>query len=154
MKRNCLSIVKIFCLSLTVIGCSSQQVRIIDDPVAKVSSVTQTAHNPKASRVVVLVEINNTNDVPLPVDEAHYEIDIKGVGKFDLTQAGNHTLSKMGTQHIELPASFKTDHDLAGAEYKISGWVSYQTPGEIRRFFTESGYPLPRVSFSGSGQIQ
>lgn len=142
----------------SLVGCVSEEPVAdsgdIDTPTAALVSASQTARSDEGSRLVAAVDVTNPNLVALPVIEVYYTMKVDGVGVFSFTQTGDSTLYKGGTQRLLLPAAFKTTKDLSGATYSVDGWLSYQPPGEVRKLLTDTGWPLPRVWFSGSGRVE
>lgn len=126
----------------------------LETPTAALVSASQTARSDEGSRLVAAVDVTNPNQVALPVIEVFYTVKVDGVGEFSFTQTGDSTLYKGGTQRLLLPSAFKTTKDLSGATYSVDGWLSYQPPGEVRKLLTDTGWPLPRVWFSGSGRVE
>lgn len=146
-------------VSLAVLGCALLAgCSGLQRPTSQVGSAAITDASEQGARVVIPVVLRNPNDTPLPIRETRYTIGIAGHEPFEFTDKTVATMPAQGVQTLRLPAAFATFGDgaeaLAGRSYTIRGSVVYQPPGEIRQLLTDSGFPLPSVGFSGSGELQ
>lgn len=138
--------------ALMLTGCSTPNVQSPTASVRQVRLVEQTA---EGAKVEVTVVLKNPNGVPLPLSGSHYRIDVAGTPSLSLTDRANKTLPARGAQTLVFPAAIKADKpNLVGAAYSVDGSISYEPPGELRRMFTESGVPLPKVAFGGTGKVE
>ena len=96
----------------------------------------------------VTVELQNPNNVPLPLRRAQYTVEVAGAEPFSFRDQPARTLPASGRQTVELAAVFPGD--ATGATCHVSGWITYEPPGEIRKLLTESGIPLPNADFSST----
>lgn len=132
--------------------------------VIEVSLVDQTA---QGARVEVVIELLNPNAAPLPLLKADYSVRVAGVEPFVSSAQPNRTLPGRtaargpdpaptpGRQLLRLAAAFATQgQELRGASFQVSGTVTYEPPGEIRKMLTDSGVPLPAVPFTASGVLE
>jgi hypothetical protein len=125
-------------------------------PEATVGQAVVTQRSDRGVRIEVPVSLTNRSDVPLPVAETRYTvtIDAPGARPFRFTARGVATMPVEGEQTVLLPAAFAVDEvDVVGVPYRVTGSIVYESPGEIRRVFTDTGWPLPSVSFSSSGTL-
>lgn len=144
----------------------------VPTPAASVKSATLANQAGDASRVEVLLELANESPAPLPLVQCDYTISVAGVGSFSFSDKPNRTLPGKprdpgattpgavgaagdGTQRLTLPAAFSAGgQSVKGAAYQVTGSVTYDPPGEMRKLLTESYIPLPSIPFSGSGTIE
>lgn len=99
----------------------------------------------------------NENDVGLPLRDVRYTVEIDGRKVFSGTRSGEATLRRLGIQKVTLPAVVRLGAEsppMAGlSRYRISGQVTYVTPGQIAEILFDTGVRVPTVGFSGSGEI-
>ena len=144
----------------------------VPTPVATVKSAALANQVGEASRVEVLLELANESATPLPLVQCDYTISVAGVGSFTFSDKPNRTLPGRprdpgattpgavgaagdGTQLLILPAAFAAaGQSVKGAAYQVTGSVTYDPPGEMRKLLTESYIPLPAAQFSGGGTIE
>jgi hypothetical protein len=122
---------------------------IIAEPDTRVLSARLDEETDEGARILVEVELSHKNKVALPLVNVRYEGDIKDIGEYSGTDLPNRTLPIASTQTITLPLVYKTDEPVSGRTISISGAVTYEPPGEIRKLMTESGIRLPTTGFSG-----
>lgn len=134
----------VFALGST--GCTNN----LASPVARVSDVRVVQQTDQGSRVEVDVELTNPNSTPLPLVRSSYTVSAGAGQAYHSTERLNRTLPGKGKQVVTLPAVFT---GAVGGSYNVSGGVTYEPPGEMRKLLTESYYPLPSVGFSGSGSM-
>lgn len=128
-------------------GCAVQR------PTAEVTGVRVGDATDEGSRVVVTVALHNRSDTPLPIRETRYTLQVDGE-EFAFTDVAPATIPASGTQTLRLPAAVRIPASaIDGRTYEVSGQATYVPPGEIRDLLTDSGVPLPSVSFSGSGRL-
>lgn len=131
-------------------GCAT-----VETPTIEVVNVRVAEQTGEAARIEALVELTNPNDTPLPLTSASYTLSVGSAGSVSLDDFPNRTLPALGKQTVLLPASVRTNGaNLKGAAYTVSGSVTYEPPGEMRKILTESGIPLPWVDFSKSGSVE
>lgn len=152
---TCLALVLVSLISL---GCQSDKpvdsTSFVDTPQAQIIGARQVAQTSEGARVIATVDITNPNDIALPIARVDYTLTIEGKETFSFSETGNQTLTKKQVRRLELPAAFASDASLVGASYTLEGSASFEPPGELRRFLTDSGIPLPKVTFAGSGVIE
>ena len=138
-------------VSFGAAGCSIGKVK---PPKVRVTNVRLAEQSDEGSVVLATLELENPNKVPLPLPRNKYKVTVAGK-TFEFNDKPQRTLPASGVQTIEMPASFTTaGRDLAGASYEVSGAVRYNPPGQFRRLLTESGIPLPDVSYSQRGRLE
>lgn len=121
-------------------------------PKATVTGVEVTEQSPQGSVVMLTVELENPNDVDLPLPKAQYSIHIEQIGTFNFIEVPDVALPRKGRQIVRLPAAFDATN-LEGRKFDVSGGVTYYPPGEIRRLLTEYQIPLPFSLFGRSGTL-
>ena len=148
-------------LALALGGCgilSKARVKLVHfvrKPTANVADLKGTEKTDQGERVELIINIENPNDVSLPLDQASYDVWLSDGRRFSFVDRPHRTLSPDGHQQLVLAASFaKSQKPIAGQKYHIRGWVSYVPPGALRRILTRAGWPLPRARFAGSGLLK
>jgi LEA14-like dessication related protein len=127
--------------------------RTVTDPETRVLSATLAEETEEGARVVVTVELVSKNKVALPLTDVHYEGTVSKVGDYSGKDRPNRTIPIKGRQTIEIPYVFKTDELVSGRDMSVSGDITYEPPGQIRKLLTESGVPLPSTAFYGRVKI-
>jgi hypothetical protein len=144
-------------LLLCVGGCSINGG--IESPVAEVVSAKVVQQTGDGVRVEVTVLLTQSNKVPLPLPKASADITVGNNGSREIKDDPHRTLpvggdQGTGKQLVVLPIAFPASAGVApGASYNISGSITFEPPGEVRRVLTESGVPLPTAGFSKSGRL-
>ena len=136
-------------LVVLLAGCAVKQ------PVSKVTAVEVSERTSEGIRMLVDVDVNNPNNVPLPVTNVMYRVRLDGVGMFEFTELGDLTLASRGKQSLKLPAAFALPEDvsLEGRRYSVYGHVYYRPPGELRAILDAYKFPLPASTFHAIGRI-
>ncbi len=134
-------------------GCA--EFRPISRPVVQVQAVQLAGESNEGARIQVTLLLKNPNQVALPLVSTNYRVEVPGVGGFAFGDDSNRTLPAGGTQTLVLPAAIATHgQNLKGAACQVSGSVSYNPPGMLRRLLTESGVPEPTTPFSVRRPLQ
>ena len=145
-------VILIAILSLT--GCGVPEMFRIEDPSARVGSVSVTGSSEHGEQVTVYVKVRNPNAAPLPLLSAHYTLIVAGE-TVTFEDEVHRTLPSEGMQTVPLPVALASPgRTLAGRSFDLRGSITYKPPGQFRKLLTESRIPLPAISFAGSGQIQ
>jgi LEA14-like dessication related protein len=159
--RNILTASILLGLALMLGGCTVFSkakvtlVHFVSKPSAKIIELKGTEITEQGERVELSILVQNPNDVSLPLEEASYDVRLSDGRQFSFVDRPHRTLSPDGQQQLVLPASFaRSQEPISGQEYHISGWVSYEPPGALRKILTRAGWPLPRTSFAGSGRLK
>ena len=140
-------------------GCALTDVdqMFVAQPRAQVKAVRLIEQTNEGARVEVVVTLKNANDVPLPLVASACSMSVAGRSPYRSATDPNAVLPAASTQEIVIPLAFATpepESAVTDAAYSISGSVTYEPPGQMRKLLTESGVPLPQVLFSGTGRIQ
>ncbi|MEE9212313.1 MAG: hypothetical protein V3U29_06635 [Phycisphaeraceae bacterium] len=140
----------IVCVLLFAGGC-----QFPDHPTVRVVSVSLAEQTDAGVRVELLIAVENPNSVSLPLKQNRYSLTLDQVGTFSFTDAANRTLPARGVQTLTMAAALATNgRDVTGTPYHVTGSISYEPPGEVRKLFTDAGVPLPAVQFSDSGRLE
>lgn len=134
-------------------GCSEKWLDLsLMTPEAQVTEVRVLERTERAVRMELLVELTNPNAVDLPLREVDYRVSVPKAGSFHFVMPPVATLPAEGRQTLRLPAVLEVP---TGQEqtFRVSGTVSYEPPGELRRIMTDSGMPLPLSRFSAEGPL-
>lgn len=100
----------------------------------------------------------NENEVALPLKIVRYSLSLEGDRVFSGQRAAEATLRRKGTQRLLLPAAVGWE-DVGGARptgdvrYRLSGEMSYVTPGQLAELLFDTGVRRPSVRFSEEGVI-
>lgn len=136
------------------------------EPAARVADVVLASQTHEGARLETVVELENPNRTPVPLVEAEYTVSLQGVGNYTAREWLHRTIpaagqgegeeGSPGRQVVRLPVAIANTGwgDLAGAEYRVEGSVSYRPVGEVRQLLTEMRVPLPSVRFEGSGRVE
>ncbi len=153
--RQVVFLLTLLCLLISSGGCKAiASLTSIKNPTAKVTAVELAEQSAQGAVVRVTVQIENTNGVALPIITNQYTFVVAGMKPFVFLDKPKRTLPGRRMQTLELVAAFDTGgKDVTGAAYRVSGKLEYQPPGQIRRIMTDSGIPLPSVSYAASGKI-
>ena len=131
---------------LLLVGC-------VGAPSAKVTEVLVEEQTDQGTRLVVIVELTNPNQTPLPMPKAHYWVKV-GDETFDFQTIPLATLPGQGTQTLQFPAALTAGRSLSGQPYRVWGRISYEPPGDVRRLLVDYRMPLPAVDFSQRGTLR
>ncbi|MGP1273193.1 MAG: LEA type 2 family protein [Phycisphaerales bacterium] len=134
------------------IGCSSY-----DAPRLEVTSVAVTERSDEAVVLEFTLDASNRNDVALPLERIRYSVRLDGREVFTGTRWAEATLRRVGTQQIRLPAAIRLEDAPAlgdGTRYRISGRVTYVTPGEIAQLLFDAGVRRPTIGFRDEGVLE
>ena len=124
-------------------------------PTAKVVAVRIDQQTDQGVRVVVVVNLNNPNDYPLPLVQGNYTVNLTGIGTFEDGAKSERTLPSRGTETIELPAAFATKGvAVLGRDYQVHGSVTCQPPSNLRALMTDMEIPLPAIGFASTGSLE
>lgn len=147
MARN---MIGILCLTMALGGCGVNLRQVA----TRVDSVQIDEQTDEGVRVLVTVIAENPNDIPLPIVRAKYEVELAGAESFKFTDLPTATIPAHGTQTITLPAALAiAGGNVSGNQFKVTGSLIYEPPGEIRKLLTEYGVSLPAASFKAQGAL-
>ena len=139
-------------LSLTTLLCLGCAVQ---SPTTTVKSVTVTEQTTSGARILVTVEVENPNNIALPIPKAFYRMSLQDAPTFKFTAVQAVTLPANGKQTLTFPASFpiNPDEPLEGRHYNLAGCIFYRPPGEFRAILDQYHIALPFSNFFASGNI-
>lgn len=137
-------------------GCASYQA-----PAFSVAEARPGVRTQQGVEMFFVLNARNDNDAALPLRDVEYRVELDGRTVFSGTRSAEATLRRLGTQQITLPAVVKLDDNAPasvragspGVPYRISGTVTYVTPGQIAEILFDTGVRVPTVGFNGDGQI-
>jgi hypothetical protein len=99
----------------------------------------------------------NDNEIPLPLRDVTYSVTLDGREVFRGTRSAEATLRRKGVQQLRLPAVIAIepgDSPPTGMqEFRLSGTLTYVTPGKIAELLFDTGVRVPSVGFATEGQI-
>jgi len=139
-------------LSLVLVGCTTYKA-----PKLTVVDVLISEASDDAMVLMFLIDVENPNDVEIPLQEASYILSLDGHRVFSGNRSPQTTLHRLGTQRIELPAVIPIPEDgpapTGSHSYTLGGTLVYITPGEIAELLFDSKLRRPTVRFSDRGTI-
>ncbi|MAE64822.1 MAG: hypothetical protein CMJ18_11190 [Phycisphaeraceae bacterium] len=141
-------------LVIAQVGCKAvAELRRIERPSIQITGVEVHEQTDEGTLVHVLVDVENPNDVALPVVASNYTVQLDDM-VFAFNARPKRTLPARSRQQIAVPAVFDTTgREVDGMTYRVRGRLTYQPPGQLRRFLTESHIPLPTMQYSGTGTL-
>jgi hypothetical protein len=155
MKRPALILAPLT-LAAFLTGCALRLPRWhhVTKPSAQVTSVRLDDQSEQGARVIITVALSNPNDLSLPLIRSAYTVKLGDLPAATFHEDPLKALPRTGPQTVELAAAVPTNGaSVAGMDYRVSGSITYEPPGEVRQVLTESGVPLPTVGFSSSGSL-
>ncbi|MBC7772830.1 MAG: LEA type 2 family protein [Pyrinomonadaceae bacterium] len=103
------------------------------------------------------VNASHDNDKVLPLREAHYALEVNGQRVFSGIRSAQCTLSRFGSQQFTIPAAVPAASltGLSGdvVSYRLSGTLTYITPGALAELLFDTGVSRPSVGFSHQGTL-
>lgn len=132
-------------------GCSSY-----DPPRLRVQEVTLADRSDEAVLLDFVLEATNRNEVELPLQTVDYAVSLDGRVVFEGRRSAEATLRRLGTQRIVLPAAVRLSPGAQATglhRYRISGELTYVTPGEIAQALFDAGVRRPTIDFAQQGEI-
>jgi hypothetical protein len=104
------------------------------------------------------LDASNENEVALPLKTVRYSLELEGKRVFSGRRAAEATLRRKGTQRILLPAAVPWEKiggeaPAGDVPYRLSGELSYVTPGQLAEILFDTGVRRPSVRFSEKGVI-
>lgn len=118
-------------------------------PEAVVRQVQLTERSAEGTAVRIVLDVTNPNDEQLPMKIARYRLTLGGQTYVGNTPA-NAISPAEGTVTFTLPAAVPTT---AGTDYKLTGQIEFQPPGQLRDLITDFGVPLPTIALNSTGQL-
>ncbi|MFI4897556.1 MAG: LEA type 2 family protein [Phycisphaerales bacterium JB059] len=137
-------------VALTLGACSSPKA-----PTFEPVGVTAMTEREGELELIFTVQAANDNPDPLPLKRAAYTLSIDGAPVYSGVRSPETTLSEYSTHTFELPAlvplSYATRTD--PAPYRLTGTVSYVTPGKLAETLFDSGVRQPEATINVAGTI-
>lgn len=127
-----------------------------DSPKVSLASARASERTDEGAAMVFTLSAENSNDVPLPLRDVEYSVELNGQRVFTGTRSAEATLRREGTQSFRLPAVVnlaQTPISLGPARFRIVGTMQYVTPGQLAEVLFDSGVRVPSVEFSGEGEV-
>lgn len=130
-------------------------------PQLTVTGAQAGERTPDGVSMIFTIDARNDNDVPLPLRDVVYTVDVDGQRVFEGTRSPEATLRRAGTQQIRLPAvvnltstpGVAADAMRGASRFRLSGTMRYITPGQLAEVLFDTGVRVPSVSFSGEGEV-
>lgn len=105
--------------------------------------------------LVLTINATNDNPDPLPLRRASYTLSLDGAPVYSGVRSPETTLSEYETHAFDLPALVPMT--FAGRQdpvpYRLTGTVSYVTPGKLAETLFESGVRQPEAPINVVGTI-
>jgi hypothetical protein len=139
--------------ALSLTACTSYRA-----PAFAVAEVRPGERTSEGVAMVFTLDAKNENDVALPLRDVQYTVELDGKKVFTGTRSAEATLRRLGTQQVTLPAVVNLASDsvprtTGRVPYRISGTVTYVTPGQIAEILFDTGVRVPTVGFASSGEV-
>lgn len=153
-------------LTLALGGCNWSPTRPFSQPQSKVTGVELVETGPNGASVNVIVEFTNPTDEQLPLRQARVAVhsDKSGdavaglIESFDRIESRPHaTVPPNAGTRVVLPTILLAKEGATvsiGDPVRVSGRIIYEPEGSVRGMLTDSGVPLPSVTFSGRTTLQ
>jgi hypothetical protein len=107
--------------------------------------------------VTFTVAATNPNRVQFPLRSITYSLWLDGRRVFTGSRSPEATLARLSVQELTLPAAVPLGTDSprpAGViPYRLTGELTYITPGKLAEVLFDSGVPAPTTSFSEEGTV-
>lgn len=117
--------------------------------------VTAISERDGELELIFAINAANDNPDPLPLKRASYTLWLDGEPVYSGVRSPETTLSAYSTHTFELPALAPLSYAqrTAPAPYRLSGTVSYVTPGKLAETLFESGVRQPEAPINVVGTI-
>lgn len=137
-------------LALTLGACSSPKA-----PTFEPVGVTAITERDGELELIFTIEAANDNPDPLPLKRAVYTLSIDGAPVYSGYRSPETTLSEYATHTFELPALVPLTYAsrTEPAPYRLTGTVSYVTPGKLAETLFDSGVRQPEATINVAGTI-
>lgn len=149
-------VVAVVVASLLVGGCSSYRA-----PTLMVTGAAVTERTDRGTVLGFTLDAENPNAVELPLREVRYTLELEGERVFEGFRSPEATIRRFAVQHVTLPAvvsaadASRLGLGAAGGpvRYRLSGTLTYLTPGEIEEILFDNEIRRPTVSFAEEGVV-
>ncbi|MGE3107164.1 MAG: LEA type 2 family protein [Phycisphaerales bacterium] len=135
-----------------IAGCSSYQA-----PSLQVLDARVIEQTPEGAVVQFTIQATNQNNNPLPLRDVEYSLSLGGEQVFTGIRSPEATIRQSGTQQFTLPAAVKASVlPPAGSTtpYRLSGSLTYITPGAFAELLFDTGVRRPSTPLSGEGTLE
>ena len=143
-------------LLATMSGCSGFR-----EPVVTIVNASVTEKSDIAVGLGLLLDLANSNNEPVELNEFIYAVTINGTGTYRGRWSASATLPSNGSRRLVIPAVVRyeqlgwTENSVpAEAMFEVSGTLLYIAPGDIAEILFDTGVRKPTVSFSGNGVLK
>jgi hypothetical protein len=107
------------------------------------------------------LDVANPNMASLRLMDFRYEIAIDGQPVFRGRRAAEATLASLDQRQLTIPAAvpfeavgWNRNAPPHSARYSVTGSLQYIKPGQLAQILRDMGWPSPRASFTGSGEVR
>lgn len=142
-------------LLLTVCACALPACSGVSAPRLEHADATVTERTAEGVALTFTLDAYNDNEIALPLREIDYALELNGRTVFRGTRSAEATLRRRGVQQVRLPAVLVPGPDAPSgtADFRLTGTITYVTPGRLAEVLFDSGVRRPSVSFETSGQV-
>ena len=136
--------------ALVMVGCTGVQQPRVDVRSPQLLQTTQDG-----GRMSVTLELTNPNAEPLSLPRAFYALSVEGLGTYRFEGKPNAALPPRGSQQVSFAGAIAAaPAEWQGRRYRVNGRIEFEPPGQIREMLTESGVPLPSITFEQEGELE
>lgn len=142
-------------LLLFTCACALPACSGVSAPRLEHAEATVTERTAEGVALTFTLDAYNDNDIALPLREIDYALELNGQTVFRGTRSAEATLRRRGVQQVRLPAVLVPGPDAPSgpAEFRLTGTITYVTPGRLAEVLFDSGVRVPSVSFESRGQV-
>lgn len=117
--------------------------------------VTRIGASEQGVELVFRIAAINDNKEALPLRKVDYTLSLDGREVFTGVRSAETTLSRFESHEFELPAVAPAEFEHAGGivAYRLSGSVTYLTPGKLSEVLFESNVLVPEADLDIRGEI-
>jgi hypothetical protein len=126
-------------------------------PTLKVTEARVTERTQEGVVVVIGLEVENRNNIELPLREVRYSVTLESGETFSGVRSPEASLRRLGTQKISFPAAFRVAPGAVPpsgtVRCEVSGDLGYITPGEFAQVLFDTGVRRPSATFRGEALV-
>lgn len=155
MKVSRRTLVLLFAMCLTTVGCSSHR-----PPTIAVGAARFTDASAEALRFDVDVDMANPNPEPLSLHTIRYTVTVDGQTTYHGSRSAEATLGAGGGKRIILPVIIRFEQrgwsagTLPGTvSFSLTGSLEYSAPETEGSILLDLGASQPSTSFAGDGEV-
>ena len=117
--------------------------------------VTRAGASDEGVELVFRIAAINDDPDPLPLRKVTYSLSLEGAEVFSGVRSPETTVSRFETHEFDLPALVPASYDTRTdpVPYRLSGSVTYLTPGKLAEVLFESDILVPEASLNLAGEI-